>query len=209
MMDIITQYFPKLDPEKKQQFAAMQALYEDWNEKINVISRKDIEHLYLHHVLHSLAIAKVLSFMPGTKVLDVGTGGGFPGIPLAILFPDVHFTLSDTIGKKIKVVAEVAKALNLKNVSPVNERAENIKKEFDFVTGRAVTDLKDVARWVKNKIKQRNINSLPNGLLYLKGGDLQADKTHFKDRMEIFPISSIFNEEWFNEKFVVYVEMGR
>lgn len=183
-------------------------LYEDWNSKINVISRKDVEQLYERHILHSLGIAKVTGFAPGTRILDVGTGGGFPGIPLAIMFPDCEFTLVDSIGKKIKVVQEVASALNLKNVTALNARAENVPGKFDFVVSRAVTRLTPFYGWIKGKISTKNNNTFPNGVLYLKGGDLSDELNEFqgaypKVLYKVWPLNTYFEEEFFDTKAVV------
>ena len=169
---LIASYFPGLTAKQLQQLEQLEEVYQDWNAKINVISRKDMEHFYVHHVLHSLGIAKVIQFQPGTKVLDIGTGGGFPGIPLAILFPDTHFHLVDSIGKKITVVKEVAKALKLTNVETQQARAESLVRKYDFVVSRAVTRMIQFYPWVKGKIKKEDINDYPNGILYLKGGDV-------------------------------------
>ncbi|MDX1628702.1 MAG: 16S rRNA (guanine(527)-N(7))-methyltransferase RsmG [Fulvivirga sp.] len=204
---IITQYFPKITEKQKSQFAQLYNIYADWNSKINVISRKDIEELYVRHVLHSLGIAKVIAFKPGTEVLDVGTGGGFPGIPLAILFPDARFHLVDSIGKKIKVVKEVAESLQLENVSAEQIRAEQLKTQYDFVVSRAVTRLKPFYQWVKYKIKPDSFNELPNGILYLKGGDLREELKEAKKKYTLYNLSDYFEEDFFETKKVVYVPM--
>jgi len=184
---LIASYFPDLTAKQLQQFEQLEAVYQDWNAKINVISRKDMDQFYVHHVLHSLGIAKVLQFQPGTKVLDIGTGGGFPGIPLAILFPDTHFHLVDSIGKKITVVKEVAKALKLTNVEAQQARAESLVRKYDFVVSRAVTRMIQFYPWVKGKIKKEDINDYPNGILYLKGGDVQKSGLHALGRQAITP----------------------
>lgn len=204
---LIYEYFPELSAEQKRQFEQLDELYPFWNAQINVISRKDIDMLYLHHILHSLGIAKVMSFLPGEKVLDVGTGGGFPGIPLAILFPETQFHLVDSIGKKIKVVNEVAKALGLKNVKASHARAEQVEGAFDFVVSRAVTQLKDFYPWIRNKIKKGGKNTLPNGVLYLKGGDLTEEikASGLKDA-QLFLLSKYFSPEFFLTKYVVYIQ---
>lgn len=203
--DIIYKYFPDLTIEQKDQFDKLEELYRFWNAQINVISRKDIDSLYLHHILHSLSIAKVMSFLPGEKVLDVGTGGGFPGIPLAILFPETHFHLVDSIGKKVKVVHEVSTAIGLKNLVSTHARAEQINDSFNFIISRAVTQLKDFYPWVRGKFAKEPLNKLPNGVLYLKGGDLSEElkDSKLKD-VQLYPLNSYFEEEYFETKFVVY-----
>lgn len=205
--EIIFHYFPELTAVQKTQIEKLQALYNEWNEKINVISRKDVDNLYVNHVLHSLGIAKVNSFKPGAHILDVGTGGGFPGIPLAILFPDTRFHLVDSIGKKITVVQNVAEALNLKNVKAEQIRAEQIKGEYDFIVSRAVTRLKEFYGWVHRKIKGESVHSLYNGILYLKGGDLDEEMAELKKPHQIFDLSDYFKEEFFETKKVVYVPL--
>lgn len=190
-----------------QQFTALGELYRDWNAKINVISRKDIDNLFPHHILHSLAIAKVLNFQPGTTLLDVGTGGGFPGIPLAILFPECHFTLIDSIGKKIRVASEVAKAIGLTNVTCIQERAEEEKGKFDFVISRAVMPLSDLVKLVRKNVSHNHQNAMPNGLMVLKGGNLQGELQPFHKYVETTDISKIFTGEWFKEKYVVYLPL--
>jgi 16S rRNA (guanine527-N7)-methyltransferase len=205
-MNEIQQYFPQLSAEQIRQFSMLESLYSDWNAKINVISRKDIESLYIKHVLHSLAIAKVHSFNPKTTVMDVGTGGGFPGIPLAIMFPETQFYLIDTIGKKIKVVQEVATALGLKNVKAEQKRAENVTQKFDFIVSRAVTNMPDFVQWIKGKTKKESAHSLKNGILYLKGGDLSEELKPFPKAKEHL-ISDFFNEDFFETKKVVYLPL--
>lgn len=202
---IINKYFPELTDSQKLKFGQLYDLYVDWNSKINVISRKDIDELYVRHVLHSLGIAKVMDFKPGTSVLDVGTGGGFPGIPLAILYPNADFHLVDSIGKKIKVVEAVASSLNLYNVTYEHIRAEQLKEQYDFVISRAVTRLKPFYQWVKNKFKKESFNDLPNGILYLKGGDLKEELLESKKRYKLYRLSDFFTEDFFETKQVVYV----
>lgn len=198
-------YFPLLSEKQKEQFAQLLPLYNDWNSKINVISRKDMEHFYERHVLHSLGIAKTISFKPGTKILDVGTGGGFPGIPLAILFPYADFFLVDSIGKKINVVNAVAESIGLKNIRAKQIRAEEIKEQFDFVVSRAVTDFPAFHSWVKNKFRKDGFNNLPNGILYLKGGDLTQELKSFSGKTKVFELKNYFSEEFFETKKVVYL----
>jgi 16S rRNA (guanine527-N7)-methyltransferase len=204
-LDLLLHYFPDLSPQQLAQFKQLQPLYGEWNEKINVISRKDIEQLYERHVLHSLGIAKVISFKPDTSILDVGTGGGFPGIPLAILFPECHFHLVDSIGKKIKVVQEIASALGLKNVKAEQNRVEKLEDSYDFVVSRAVTHLKELHSWVRYKINKPYNNTLKNGILALKGGDLTEELHEAKLKHKIYPLSAYFDEEFFETKKVVYV----
>ncbi len=204
-MQILTKYFPDLNEQQLKLFEQLLPLYTDWNNKINVISRKDIEHLYEHHVLHSLAIAKVIQFKAGTRILDVGTGGGFPGIPLAILFPECSFHLVDSIGKKITVVNAVAEALGLKNVIAEKARAEELKTRYDFIVSRAVTSLPEFYNWVNSKISIKNNNTLQNGILYLKGGDLSEELKPFKKRSDVFEISDYYDEEFFVEKKVIHI----
>jgi 16S rRNA (guanine527-N7)-methyltransferase len=205
-MEALLHYFPNLTEKQQQQFGELQALYTEWNQQINVISRKDMDEFYERHVLHSLAIAKVMEFKPGSTVLDIGTGGGFPGIPLAILFPEVEFTLVDSIGKKIKVVKEVSLALELTNIQAYHIRAEELKQQFDFIVSRAVTAMPKFLGWVKGKFKKKQINSLPNGILYLKGGDLTEEMAPIKNYYEMHPIPSFFAESFFETKYVVYVQ---
>lgn len=205
-MDLIQKYFPELSDVQKQQFEALQRVYEDWNSKINVISRKDIQALYLKHVLHSLAIAKVQKFEPNTQILDVGTGGGFPGIPLAILFPEVKFHLVDSIQKKINVVSAVVQALKLKNVIATHQRAEAVEGRFDFVVSRAVTTMPNFVKWVKNKIKKEQNHLLSNGILYLKGGDLSDELASF-NKVTIYDIDVFFEEDFFETKKVVHLPL--
>lgn len=203
---IIEDYF-KLSDRQAEQFAQLDTLYRDWNSKINVISRKDIDNLYEHHVLHSLAIAKFLPFQPGTTILDVGTGGGFPGIPLAILFPECRFMLIDSIGKKIKVANEVAQALGLTNVECKQERAEEEEQKFDFVVSRAVMPLPDLVKLVRKNISTKQRNAMPNGIIVLKGGDLKAEIAPFQKTAEVTPCSQWFKGEWFETKQVIYLPM--
>ncbi len=205
-VQIINKYFPNLSEEQKSQFQQLETLYKDWNEKINVISRKDIDEFYERHVLHSLGIAKIMEFADGTKVLDIGTGGGFPGIPLAILFPNVEFTLVDSIGKKITVVNAVAESLGLKNVKAYHERAEKIKDKFHFVVSRAVTQMPVFLRWLKGKFEKEQFNPKHNGVLYLKGGDLGEELAGIK--CEIYHLKDQFEEEFFDTKKVVYLSKG-
>ena len=204
-MELILKYFPKITEEQKQQFAALYDLYIDWNAKINVISRKDITNLYEHHVLHSLGIAKVINFRPGTTVMDLGTGGGFPGIPLAILFPETHFHLVDSIGKKVRVANEVATSIGLKNVTFCHERAEEEKQKFDYVVSRAVMPLTDLLKIIRKNISTEQRNALPNGLICLKGGELEKEVMPVKNRTDFFDLKDVFEEEFFETKKVVYV----
>ena len=204
-MEIILKYFSALSEKQLEQFAKLESLYTDWNSKINVISRKDISEFYERHVLHSLGIAKLIRFKAGSKILDVGTGGGFPGIPLAILFPEVQFYLVDSIGKKIKVVESIAAELNLKNVKAEQVRAEQINDKFDFVVSRAVTKLPEFVPWVQKNISKKQQNALPNGILYLKGGDLTEELKPFRKRVFVQDLSDYFEEEFFETKKVVHL----
>ena len=206
-MEQIIKYFPNLTDIQKSQFEALYDLYFEWNAKINVISRKDIENLYEHHVLHSLAIAEIIRFQPGSAILDVGTGGGFPGIPLAILFPQSSFVLIDSIGKKIKVGTEVATAIGLKNIALKHLRVQDEKGKFDFVVSRAVMPLGDLVKLVQKNISKKQINALPNGLICLKGGELQQEIQPYKSFAELFEVSDFFNEEFFKTKKAVYVPL--
>jgi 16S rRNA (guanine527-N7)-methyltransferase len=205
-MDEIVKQFPNLTEIQTKQFELLQELYEDWNAKINVISRKDIDELYTRHVLHSLGIAKIIEFKPRTQIMDVGTGGGFPGIPLAILFPEVDFYLIDVIGKKIKVVNEVATALGLTNVKAEQKRADSVKQEFDFIVSRAVTNMPDFVLWVQNKVKKKHNHELQNGILYLKGGDLTDELASFPKAVQ-YNLSNYFPEEFFETKKVVHLPL--
>ena len=205
MQEILKQ-FPNLTENQQLQFAKLQDLYEDWNSKINVISRKDIDELYTRHVLHSLGIAKIIDFQPGAQIMDVGTGGGFPGIPLAILFPEVDFYLIDVIAKKIRVVNEVASALGLTNVKAAQMRAENVKQDFDFIVSRAVTNMPDFVTWVKDKVKKTQNHELANGILYLKGGDLTEELSAFPKAVQ-YHLSDFFTEDFFETKKVVHLPL--
>jgi len=203
---LIQKYFPDLSDKQIDQFTKLESLYGEWNEKINVISRKDMESLYEKHILHSLGIAKIMEFAPDTKVLDVGTGGGFPGIPLAILFPETQFTLIDSIGKKISVVNAVAEGIDLKNVTAIHGRAEKVKEKFHFVVSRAVTQMPEFLRWLKGKFEKEQFNTKHNGVLYLKGGDLAEELAGLK--CEIYNLKNYFDEEFFDTKKVVYLSKG-
>jgi 16S rRNA (guanine527-N7)-methyltransferase len=205
--EIIYRYFPSLTDIQLQQFAALGELYRDWNTKINVISRKDIDQLYEHHVLHSLAIAKIINFRPDTRILDFGTGGGFPGIPLSILFPDCQFKLIDGTGKKIRVAQEVCNAIGLKNCAPTHLRGEDEKDKYDFIVSRAVMPLPDLVKLMRKNISKTSQNALPNGVLCLKGGNLQAELQPYHKIVEATEISQFFMEEWFKEKFVIYLPL--
>lgn len=206
-MEFIKKYFPNITQEQSERFAALDALYRDWNSKINVISRKDIDNLYEHHILHSLGIAELISFKPGTRIMDLGTGGGFPGIPLAIMFPDVNFHLVDSIGKKIKVCNEVSSALGLTNVTTEWNRAENVKDKFDFVVSRAVMPLTDLVKLIRKNIVKESHNALPNGLICLKGGELEHEVMPMKSHTLVTDLSNYFEEEFFETKKVVYVSL--
>ena len=206
-MDIILKYFPNLTERQREQFAALLPLYEEWNAQINVISRKDMENFYEHHVLHSLAIAKVMEFAPMTEVLDVGTGGGFPGVPLAVMFPETRFTLIDSIGKKIKVVSDVLERVGLTNAKAMRIRAEQLEGEYDFVVSRAVTTLGEFVPWVKGKISKTQYHDMRNGILYLKGGDLKNELFTFRHKVKTWDISDWFDEEFFETKKVIYLPL--
>lgn len=205
MISIILKYFPDLSEKQQQQFSLLKELYTYWNAQINVISRKDIDLLYERHVLHSLGIARVITFRPGTHVMDVGCGGGFPGIPLAILFPGTHFYLVDSIGKKIKVVNEVAQGIGLQNLKAEHKRAEEVREKFEFVISRAVTEFPVFYNWVRDKFTKEQFNSLPNGILYLKGGDLSQEFKDFQKRAVFYDLKEYFAEEFFETKKVVYL----
>jgi len=202
--DIVFKYFHNFSEEQQQQFNNLEHLYQDWNQKINVVSRKDIDELYLRHVLHSLAIARIISFLPGSQVLDMGTGGGFPGIPLAIAFPETHFTLVDAIGKKIKVVEEVVAGLGLKNVTTRHSRVEELNGEFDFIVSRAVAAMPTFVYWVRGKIKKKSRHTIKNGILYLKGGDLTDELKDYKT-VQVYDLKQYFEEGFFETKKLVYL----
>ena len=206
-MQIIDKYFPDLSQRQKEQFNNLDALYREWNAKINVISRKDIDNLYEHHVLHSMAIARIVRFKPSTSILDFGTGGGFPGIPLAILFPECRFRLIDGTGKKVNVAAEIAKAIGLENVEAIHQRGEEEKGKFDFIVSRAVMPMPDLVKIVSKNISRKQHNSIANGILALKGGNLSAELKPYHKIVEVTPISQFFDEEWFREKSVIYLPM--
>ena len=205
MYTCLLKYFPDLTPAQRSQYAALDALYRDWNSKINVISRKDIDNLYEHHVLHSLGIAKAINFRPGTKVLDFGCGGGFPGIPLAVMFPEVSFTLIDGTGKKVRVAQEVADSIGLKNVTAFHRRGEEEKGLYDFVVSRAVMQLPDLYKIVRKNISTRQQNAMPNGIFCLKGGTLDAELRPFRNVVEKTELSGWVAEEWFKEKYLIYL----
>ncbi len=204
---IIFKYFPELTQKQHDQFEKLDLLYREWNEKINVISRKDIDNLFTNHVLHSLAIAKIISFKPGASILDVGTGGGFPGIPLAILFPETKFHLVDSIGKKITVVKNIVEGLGLTNIIAEQIRAEEIKSKYDFIVSRAVTRMKEFHGWVRNKIKDKSIHSLDNGILYLKGGDLDEELDELKTMYALYTLTDYFEEDFFQTKKIVFIPL--
>ncbi len=206
-MQIIDKYFPNLSQRQKEQFNNLDTLYREWNAKINVISRKDIDNLYEHHVLHSMAIARIVRFKPSTSILDFGTGGGFPGIPLAILFPECRFRLIDGTGKKVNVAAEIAKAIGLENVEAIHQRGEEEKGKFDFIVSRAVMPMPDLVKIVSRNISRKQHNSIANGILTLKGGNLSAELNPYHKILEVAPISHFFYEEWFREKSVIYLPM--
>jgi 16S rRNA (guanine527-N7)-methyltransferase len=205
LMELIRKYFPDLDRTQNEKLDQLKLLYEEWNSKINVISRKDMDNFYTNHVLHSLSIARIIKFLPGTRIMDVGTGGGFPGIPLAIMFPECQFTLVDSIEKKIRVVSEVTMALNLTNVTPLRERAEKVPGKFDFIVSRAVTALPAFMAWVTNKIISGGNNNLPNGVLYLKGGEFHEELKSIPFKHKIYSIPDFFSEEYFETKKVVHI----
>ena len=207
MIELIEKYFTSLTDKQKEQYAALGTLYPEWNAKINVISRKDIDNLYEHHILHSLGIAQVIRFTPGSRIMDLGTGGGFPGIPLAILFPEVHFHLVDSIGKKVRVAGEIAQAIRLKNVTTAHERAEEEKGKFDFVVSRAVMPLADLVKIIRKNIATKQQNALPNGLICLKGGELERETNPLKSRTHLTNLSDFFKEPFFETKKVVYVTL--
>lgn len=207
-MELIRRFFPDLTPEQEDKFNKLFELYPYWNERINLISRKDIEHLEERHILHSLAIARAIQFKPGTKIMDVGTGGGFPGIPLAIIFPEAEFTLVDSIGKKIKVVNEVKEALGLGNVSAMQVRAELVEGKFDFIVSRAVTGLPEFIIWVKDKVNHKNFNSLDNGILYLKGGDIEEELKGTHHAYAVYDLDIYFPLEFFQSKKLVYLPIS-
>jgi 16S rRNA (guanine527-N7)-methyltransferase len=204
-LELIWKYFPHLTEKQKEQFGKLGPLYAEWNEKINVISRKDMDHFYAHHVIHSLGIAKVMEFEPGTKILDIGTGGGFPGIPLAILYPKVSFHLVDSIGKKIGVVKDVYKQLGLQNVEAQQVRAEELVRRYDFIVSRAVTQMSNFYPWVKNKFKKEDLNEFPNGIFYLKGGDIDEEMEELNISYVTYHLEDYFNEPFFDMKKVIYI----
>ncbi len=207
MPEIILKYFPGLTDYQKDIFSRLHSIYEIWNSRINVISRKDIDNFYLHHVLHSLSVAKVVSFLPGTTVIDVGTGGGFPGIPLAIMFPDTQFTLVDSIAKKIKVVSEITSELQLKNVKPLRIRVEELTGKYDFVTSRAVSEFGQFVKLTQKIISAKSVNTMGNGILYLKGGDLSQELSQFSNRVRIWEIKNFYSEPYFETKKIIYLPL--
>jgi len=204
-MDKVLSYFPYLTSEKVEKFKGLYDVYNHWNKKINVISRKDFQNFYLHHVLHSLAIYKITDFNPGTKILDIGTGGGFPGIPLAIVYPECHFVLLDSIRKKLKVIEAISKEIELSNIETVHERAENYNEKFDFITSRAVTQFPKFINWVKNNISETHDNSMKNGIFYLKGGNFEEEIKRYTDKIQIYNIYDFFREEFFKTKKIIYM----
>ena len=206
-IELIRHYFPQLSDQQYRQFEQLGSLYHEWNQRINVISRKDIDQLYLRHVLHSLAIAKLCSFRPGTKIIDLGTGGGFPGIPLAIVFPDAHFFLIDSTRKKLNVITAIAEEIRLTNIEVAHTRAEDFKRQTDFVVCRAVAPLSKLVGWSRNNIRPKGQNALPNGLIALKGGDLEEESQQVKRPVSIIPISQYFTEPFFEEKKVIVIEI--
>lgn len=208
-IDIVLKYFDDFTPTQIKQLTALEGLYKEWNEKINVVSRKDIDQIYLHHVLHSLSIAAIANFKPGADIIDIGCGGGFPGVPLAIFYPDVNFHLVDSIGKKLKVVEAVAEGAGIKNITTQHSRAEDIKtKKFDFAVSRAVAPLKELWTWAKPLLKKENKNEMTNGLICLKGGDLHQEIFESGTRPKMMSVYEIFNEEYFQEKYIIYVKKG-
>ncbi len=208
-LDTVLKYFDDFSPTQLQQFAALEALYKEWNEKINVVSRKDIDQIYLHHVLHSLSIAAIANFKPGADIIDIGCGGGFPGVPLAIFFPEARFHMVDSIGKKLKVVEAVAEGAGIKNITTQHIRAEEIKtRKFDFAISRAVAPLKELWTWTKPLLKKENKNEIVNGLICLKGGDLHQEISESGTRPKMMSVYDIFNEDYFKEKYIIYVKKG-
>ncbi|MGE0077143.1 MAG: 16S rRNA (guanine(527)-N(7))-methyltransferase RsmG [Bacteroidales bacterium] len=204
-MDKILNYFPELSQNQRTQIQELDQLYRHWNAQINVISRKDIDNVMTHHVLHSMAIGKIINFAKGTRIMDIGTGGGFPGVPLAIMFPQCHFTLVDSIGKKTIVAQEVANAINLTNVTVIKNRAEEISEKFDFVVSRAVAPIPQLMNWSNKSVKPGGINSLPNGMIFLKGGDISEELKPYRKYCEKWDIQSFFEEEYFNEKYIIFI----